>query len=54
MDYYFDGIANYLDDRCGPLFQEFFTRQSEFSAQLQRIVAQPHKIVYESLKSWYF
>ena len=32
----------------------FFNRQSEFSTQLQRIVAQPHKIVYESLKSWYF
>ena len=54
MDYYFDGMVNYSDHCRGPLFQGFFNRQSEFLAQWQRIVAQRHKIVYESLKSWYF
>jgi hypothetical protein len=30
-------------------FSGFFNRQSEFLAQLQRIVAQRHKIVYEDV-----
>jgi hypothetical protein len=50
MDYYFDGMVNYLDHCPSVCFSGYFNRQSEFLAQLQRIVAQWHKIVYEDLK----
>jgi hypothetical protein len=43
MDHYFDGMVNWV-------FRGFFNRQSEFLAQLQRKVAQRHKIVYEDEK----
>ena len=51
MDYYFDGMVNYLDETG---FSGFFTRSSEFLAQLQRILAQRHKIVYENRKRLVF
>jgi hypothetical protein len=54
MDYYFDGMVNCLDHCRGPPFQGFFNQQSEFLAQLQRIVAQRYKIAYENVESWYF
>jgi hypothetical protein len=46
MEYYFDGIVNYLDYYREPIFPGFFDRLSEFLAQLQRIVAQRYKIAY--------
>ena len=50
MDYYFDGMVNYLDHCNEPVLMDFFNRQSEFLAQWQRIVAQRYKIVYEDVK----
>jgi hypothetical protein len=35
-------------------FFGLFYQPSEFLAQLQRIVAQWYKIVYENVKGWYF
>jgi hypothetical protein len=47
MDCYFDGMVNYLD-RCRE------PRPSKYLGQLQRIIAQRSKKVYENLKAWYF
>jgi hypothetical protein len=50
MDYYFDGMVNYLDHCPSVCFLGFFNRRSDFLAQLPRIMAQRHKIVYEDVK----